>query len=120
MGILSSSGSVLTNPAPETFDKRLWLGWGVALLDAAGPLADAKADGRGLSSRELKRLNRMALQAAMPKAISNQWRIYQLGTVPRYSLIGKAIFVYWPSGFRLPFAPHLPIIPNVGRMRLIR
>jgi len=48
---------------------------------------------------------------------------YQLGTVPRYSLIGKALFVYWPAGFRFPGLPGLPgfpIIPNVGRMRLIR
>ncbi len=46
--------------------------------------------------------------------------LYQIGTVPRYLLIGKALFVYWPSGFRLPGLPGLPIIPNVGRMRLIR
>ncbi|MCP4379624.1 MAG: signal peptidase I [bacterium] len=45
---------------------------------------------------------------------------YQLGTVPRYNLIGKAIFVYWPSGFRLPLLPGFPIVPDVGRMRLIR
>ena len=47
-------------------------------------------------------------------------RLYQLGTTPRYLLIGKALFVYWPSGFRLPGLPGLPIIPNVGRMRMIR
>ncbi len=47
-------------------------------------------------------------------------RQYKLGTVPRYNMIGKAIFVYWPSGFRPPYAPSLPIVPNVGRMRLIR
>ena len=45
---------------------------------------------------------------------------YKLGTVPRYNMIGKAIFVYWPSGFRPPGLPGLPIVPNVGRMRLIR
>jgi signal peptidase I len=47
---------------------------------------------------------------------------YQLGTVPRYNLIGKAFFVYWPAGFRLPvpFLEGLSIIPNVGRMRMIR
>ena len=45
---------------------------------------------------------------------------YKLGTVPRYNMIGKAIFVYWPSGFRPPGATGLPIVPNVGRMRLIR
>jgi signal peptidase I len=43
--------------------------------------------------------------------------LYHLGTVPRYSMKGKAMFVYWPAGFR---AGGWPIIPNVGRMRLIR
>jgi signal peptidase I len=45
--------------------------------------------------------------------------LYQLGTVPRYNLIGKAIFVYWPAGFRIPGLPRIPIIPNVGKMRPI-
>jgi signal peptidase I len=47
-------------------------------------------------------------------------RQYKLGTVPRYNMIGKAMFVYWPSGYRLPLLPSLPIVPDVGRMRLIR
>jgi len=46
--------------------------------------------------------------------------LYKLGTVPRYNLIGKALWVYWPAGFGLPILEDLPIIPNVGRMRLIR
>ena len=57
--------------------------------------------------------------------------VYQLGTVPRYNLIGKAVFVYWPSGFRLPGPAKLPwlglpgpaslpLIPNVGSMRMVR
>ena len=61
---------------------------------------------------------------------------YQLGTVPRYNLIGKAFFVYWPAGFRVPglnrvlsailslFGARRPVdvapLPNVGRMRMIR
>ena len=45
---------------------------------------------------------------------------YRNGTVPRYNLIGKAFFVYWPGGFRLLALQGLPIVPNVGRMRLIR
>ncbi|MGC9454469.1 MAG: signal peptidase I [Phycisphaerae bacterium] len=45
---------------------------------------------------------------------------YQLGTVPRYCLTGRALLVYWPSGFRLPGLPGLPLVPNVGKMRLIR
>ncbi len=49
----------------------------------------------------------------------------QLGTVPRDQLIGKAFFVYWPSGHRLSWLPipglrRLGIIPDVGRMRWIR
>jgi signal peptidase I len=44
---------------------------------------------------------------------------YRAGIVPRDYLVGKALFVYWPSGFRpfdrFPFG----IIPNVGHMRLI-
>ena len=44
---------------------------------------------------------------------------YREGIVPRDYLVGKALFVYWPSGFKpfdkFPFS----IIPNVGQMRLI-
>ena len=46
--------------------------------------------------------------------------LYQLGTVPRYNLLGKALFVYWPGGYRLPFLRSLPIVPNVGKMRFVR
>lgn len=46
--------------------------------------------------------------------------IYQMGTVPRYNLIGRAFFVYWPAGFRPPGLDLLPLVPNVGKMRLIR
>ena len=50
---------------------------------------------------------------------------FQLGTVPRDQLIGKAFFVYWPSGHRLSWLPipnlrRFGIIPDVGRMRWIR
>jgi signal peptidase I len=45
--------------------------------------------------------------------------VYQLGTVPRYTLIGKAFFVYWPAAFHPPGMPYLPVIPNVGKMRQI-
>ena len=46
---------------------------------------------------------------------------YQIGTVPRDQIIGRAYFVYWPAGFQ-PVATRsmLPFIPNVGNMRLIR
>jgi len=50
---------------------------------------------------------------------------FQLGTVPEDQLIGKAFFVYWPSGYRVTWLPRIgswtwPIIPDVGRMRWIR
>ncbi len=44
---------------------------------------------------------------------------YQLGTVPADQMVGRAFFVYWPAGFPL-FQGRLPLIPNVGDMRLIR
>ncbi|OHB82736.1 MAG: signal peptidase I [Planctomycetes bacterium RBG_19FT_COMBO_48_8] len=44
---------------------------------------------------------------------------YRMGTVPRDYLVGKALFVYWPSGFK-PFAEFpFGIVPNIGRMRFI-
>ena len=52
-----------------------------------------------------------------------RWDRYQLGTVPRDQLIGRAFFVYWPSGLRtriVPFLKDVGWIPNFGRMRWIR
>jgi signal peptidase I len=44
---------------------------------------------------------------------------YRQGIVPRDYLVGKALFVYWPGGFR-PFASsRFAVIPNVGQMRFI-
>jgi signal peptidase I len=49
----------------------------------------------------------------------NGGRTYAEGIVPREYLVGKALLVYWPAGFRpfnqFPFA----IIPNVGEPRFI-
>lgn len=52
---------------------------------------------------------------------------YQPGTVTEDQLIGKAFFVYWPAGYRIPALDHLVrglgrvgFIPNFGRMRWIR
>ncbi len=48
---------------------------------------------------------------------------YQQGTVPRDQLIGRAFFVYWPSGLRtslIPFLKDTGWIPNFGNMRWIR
>jgi len=53
------------------------------------------------------------------RGVGNNGQEYREGIVPRDYLVGKALFVYWPSGFkpfaRFPFA----IIPNVGRIRFI-
>lgn len=51
--------------------------------------------------------------------IGNNAVKYREGTVPRDYLVGKAFFVFWPSGFR-PFN-NFPIacVPNVGKIRLI-
>jgi len=87
---------VLGDNSPQSLDGRAWVG-------AAPTLRLWQKDGRVLGSYE---------PGAEP--------LYTLGTVPRYSLIGRALFVYWPSGFRPPGLQDLPFIPNVGRMRLIR
>jgi len=41
------------------------------------------------------------------------------GRVPEQFLLGKAVFVYWPAGFRISDALHLSLIPNFGDMRWI-
>ena len=51
--------------------------------------------------------------------IGNNGRSYETGIVPRDYLVGKALFVYWPSGFR-PFAKsRFAVVPNIGQMRFI-
>jgi signal peptidase I len=49
---------------------------------------------------------------------------FQLGTVPRDQIVGKAFFVYWPAGYRLQWLPapvdKIGLIPDVGKMRWIR
>jgi signal peptidase I len=72
----------------------------------------------------------------------NGKRVYRPGTVPHDYLVGKAIFVYWPSGYEFPWpqsiktflekksyqnrlsaimywAATLRWIPNIGQMRFI-
>ncbi|UCE98929.1 MAG: signal peptidase I [Planctomycetota bacterium] len=73
---------------------------------------------------------------------SNNGPLYRQGIVPRDYLVGKALFVYWPSGFEFPWPQslktfllknsqhnrllqmmHLIVslrwIPNIGQMRFI-
>jgi len=87
---------MLGDNSPQSLDGRLW-------SSAAPTLRLWRKDGQLLPKYE---------QGAEP--------IYKLGTVPRYSITGKALFVYWPSGFPVPGLRSIPIVPNVGRMRFIR
>ncbi|OHB60244.1 MAG: signal peptidase I [Planctomycetes bacterium RBG_13_46_10] len=76
------------------------------------------------------------------RGVANNGLYYRPGIVPRDYLVGKALFVYWPSGFEFPWpenvktyllsrsrqnslmriangATSLRWIPNVGQMRFI-
>jgi signal peptidase I len=49
----------------------------------------------------------------------NNGVFYRKGTVPRDYLIGKALFVYWPSSFK-PYGRTSPVfVPNFSQMKLI-
>ncbi|MHC4124303.1 MAG: signal peptidase I [Planctomycetota bacterium] len=49
----------------------------------------------------------------------NNNETYSAGIVPQDYLVGKAVVVYWPSGFR-PFVNFpFSIIPNISKIRLI-
>ena len=106
--------------AGALYEPEAWRAAGVELTQRAAELARKAQAGQTLTAEQRMDLNRWALESAFGPSVAKRRRIYQLGTVPRYSLIGKAAFVYWPAGFRLPLLGHLPILPNVGRMRLIR
>lgn len=76
-----------------------------------------------------------------PRVANRGWDPPRAGVVPRYYMVGKALFVYWPSGFEFPWPQGLktflqqnagnPLIrlahglvslrwiPNVGHMRFI-
>ena len=49
----------------------------------------------------------------------NNGLFYEPGIVPRDYLVGKAMFVYWPSGFRPFVKSRFAVIPNIGQMRFI-
>ena len=51
--------------------------------------------------------------------LGNSNRQFRTGIVPREYLVGKALFVYWPSGFKpIPSFP-FSVVPNIGQMRFI-
>ena len=41
------------------------------------------------------------------------------GRVPEQFMLGKAVFVYWPAGFRISDSLHVSLIPDFGDMRWI-
>ena len=51
--------------------------------------------------------------------VGNKGRSYRAGVVPRDYLVGKALFVYWPSWFRPFGTSSFAFIPNVGQIRFI-
>ncbi len=51
--------------------------------------------------------------------VGNNLQQYRIGTVPRNYLLGKAFFVFWPSGFRPTDKFPIACVPNAGRIRLI-
>jgi signal peptidase I len=76
-----------------------------------------------------------------PDMASKGWTPPRAGVVPRYYMVGKALFVYWPSGYEFPWPQKLKTflldnsrntlmrllnglatlrwIPNVGQLRFI-
>ena len=61
------------------------------------------------------------------QGLGNNGKRYPMGVVPRDYLVGKAFFVYWPSGIKPTLNPkfskfkilNLPLIPNISKMKLI-
>jgi signal peptidase I len=51
--------------------------------------------------------------------IGNGDKTYRKGTVPRDYLVGKAVFVYWPSGFSIFDSTPMLAAPDFGRLRFI-
>jgi hypothetical protein len=53
------------------------------------------------------------------EGVGNAGKRYRAGIVPRDYLVGKALFVYWPSGFRLFGGDRFGLVPNIGEIRFI-
>ncbi|MHC4575147.1 MAG: signal peptidase I [Planctomycetota bacterium] len=97
----------------------------------ASKYANSREKGRAIDGNplELKQDEFFVLGDNSPNSEDGRWwsepgkgnngRFYRQGVVPRDYLVGKAMFVYWPSGFRpyrtFPFG----VIPNVGQVRFI-
>jgi len=53
------------------------------------------------------------------EGLGNGGKTYRPGVVPRDHLVGKAAFVYWPSGFTIFESIPLLVVPDFGQLRLI-
>ena len=73
-------------------------------------------------TREFKLEKGQYLMFGDNSACSNDSRLWTTDGIPasvdRDFLIGEAVFVYWPHGFRIP-GTRIALIPNFAKMRLI-
>ncbi|MBN2559354.1 MAG: hypothetical protein JXQ75_00285 [Phycisphaerae bacterium] len=105
--------------SPQSKDSRLW--WEVCpMLQQRGqpkePSGGQPQEPSALAGGEPQEPSALAGGQTGHAAYS---RAYQFGTVPGDQMIGRAFFVYWPNGMR--FSKDTPaVIPNMGRMRIIR
>ena len=53
------------------------------------------------------------------KGLGNNGHLYTQGVVPRDYLVGKALFVFWPAGFKPFESSPIAFVPNFGQMRII-
>jgi signal peptidase I len=51
--------------------------------------------------------------------LGNNGHQYTQGVVPRDYLVGKALFVFWPGGYKPFRSSPFAIVPNFGQMRII-
>ncbi len=51
--------------------------------------------------------------------LGNNGHRYTQGVVPRDYLVGKALFVFWPGGYKPFKSSPFAIVPNFGQMRII-
>ena len=49
----------------------------------------------------------------------NNGNEYRMGVVPRDYLVGKAVFVYWPGGFKFRDKSRIRLVPYIGGMKRI-
>jgi signal peptidase I len=53
------------------------------------------------------------------KGRGNNDKFYRPGVVPKEFFVGKAVFVYWPGGYKLFDNPTLAFVPNLEKIKFI-